>query len=86
MKVYESEVVTKPLYKNSEVTLLQALVKYFSWFYENPRSSKTALSDILHIQHHCILPPGSILPNTFDHAVKVIDPFLVKPLACLLSK
>lgn len=80
LKVYESESATQPLYEHSEVTLLQALVQYFTWFSEHPGISKTALSDILYMQHHSILPPGNVLPDSFDRAMKVIEPFLVKPL------
>lgn len=32
------------------------------------------------MQHHSILPPGNVLPDSFDRAIKVIEPFLVKPL------
>ncbi len=80
MTVYESELCTKPLYEHAEITVLQALLEHFSWFSEHPGISKGALSDILYMQHNRILPPGNHLPDSFEGALKLIEPFLIKPL------
>lgn len=80
MDLYQSEVAQTPLFDGAEVTVLQALVHYFSWFTQHPSMSKEALSNILHIHHHHILPKGNKLPDSYMAAMKVIQPFLVKPI------
>lgn len=80
MAVYETELATKPLYDGARVTLLEALVEQFLWFAEHSGISKEALSDMLHFQHHRILPSGNLLPDSYEAALKLIEPFLVAPV------
>lgn len=62
------------------MTVLEAVVKIFSWFSKHPGISKEALSDSLHMQHHEILPPGNLLPDSYTAAHQLIDPYLVRPI------
>ena len=75
-----------PLYPGSSVTLLEAVVKYLLWFSEHPHVSKTAVSDILVMQHLEILPEGNVLPTSYNDALKLIQPYLIKPMTSLLPK
>ena len=59
---------------------MDALVKYLSWFSEHPGISKQALSDILKLQHNEILPAGNKLPQSYNDALKLIEPFLIQPI------
>ena len=70
----------QPVYKGAIVTLLQTLEKYFEWFTSHPGTSKSALSDMLKLQSE-ILPIGNLLPNTYQAAHRMIESFLVKPIA-----
>lgn len=80
MSVYESEIYKVPLYEGAKVSLLESVVNIFSWFSEHPGISKAALSDMFQMQHSHILPPGNCLPDTYEAALKIIEPFLVKPI------
>ena len=60
------------------MTVLQTLVHYFTWFSEHPGISKEALSSMLSLQHNSVLPPSSLLPGTYEAALKAIEPYLVK--------
>ena len=68
------------LYPGAQITVLQAIFQYLYWFTEHPSISKDALSDLLHFQHHNVLPPGNLLPNSYEKAVKLVEPFLIKLL------
>jgi len=78
--LYSSGVATTPLYEGSHLTVLQALVQYFTWFCEHPGMSKSALSSMLSMQHSTFLPQGNNLPVSYDAALRAIEPFLVKPI------
>lgn len=78
--VYEEGIATTPLYEGATITVLQALVEYFTWFSEHPGMSKEALSSMLSLQHNSILPPGNFLPETYEAALKAIQPYLIKPV------
>jgi len=78
ISLYKSGAAILPLFEGSPHTVLHSLVKHFSWFCEHPGISKEALSSMLSIQHS-MLPPGNNLPNSYEAALKVIQPFLVKP-------
>ena len=69
-----------PLYPGARVTIIQALVDYFSWFTNNRGVTKQALSSILHLQHKSILPEGNLLPDSYEAALNMIKPFLVEPV------
>ena len=69
----------QPLYEGATVTLQHTLAKYFEWFTSHPGTSKSALSDMLKLQHE-ILPIRNLLPNTYQSAHRMIDSFLVKPI------
>ena len=66
-----------PLLKGSSFTVLQSLIKHFCWFCEHPGISKEALSSML-ATHHSMLPPVNNLPSSYDDALKIIQPYLVK--------
>ena len=80
MSLYDSGAATTPLYPGAQITVLQAIFQYLYWFTEHPSISKDALSDLLHFQHHNVLPPGNLLPNSYEKAMKLVEPFLIKPL------
>ena len=80
MSVYDQEICRLPLYEGSQVSLLEALIKHFSWFSEHPGIRKSALSDILYMQHNNILPRNNCLPESYEAALKKIEPFLIKPV------
>lgn len=46
-------------------------------FSEHPGISKQALSDVIFMQHNRILPPGNILPVSYEAALKLIEPYLI---------
>ena len=80
MSVYKSDIYKVPLYEGANISLLDSVVSNFSWFCEHPGISKAALSDMFQMQHSHILPPGNCLPDTYEAALKIIEPFLVKPI------
>lgn len=77
---HNSELLSSPLYSGASLTVCQALVNYFTWFSEHPGVSKQALSDALHLQHHKMLPPGNLLPDSYTAAMTIINPCLVAPI------
>lgn len=80
MSIYDTETLTKtPLYDGSKCTLMDALVKYLYWFSDHPGISKEALSNMLSLQHD-ILPPGNMLPSSYDKALKLVEPLLIQPV------
>lgn len=66
----DKHTLNQPLYDGENITLLQALAKYFEWFTAHPGTSKKALSSIL--------PKNNLLPNSYASARKLLDPFLIK--------
>ncbi len=78
--LYSSEIATTPLYDGCQLTVLQALVQYFTWFCEHPGMSKGALSAMFFMQHHTFLPKGNKLPDSYDVALRAIEPYLVEPV------
>ena len=77
--LYTSGAATLPLFERSPHSVLQSLVKYFTWFCEHPGISKEALSSALAMQHQ-LLPPNNNLPNSYETALRIIEPYLVKPV------
>lgn len=73
--IYESEIAVTPLYDGPTVTVLQALVEHFQWFTLHPHIRKEALSDVLYMQHHTILPQGNLLLDFYPAAMKLIELF-----------
>jgi hypothetical protein len=69
-----------PLYEGSAITVLEAIAQHMLWFTDHPGTSKDALSSILHMQHHKILPQPNFLPDSYSAALRIIEPFLVQPL------
>ena len=59
--------------------MLEALYCYFLWFTEHPGVSKSNLSDMLKVNHKCILilPPRNNLPSSYEEAINFIEPFLL---------
>ena len=77
--LYTSGIAATTLHEGSNFTILQCLVKYFSWFCEHPAISKAALSSMLTMQQS-ILPPGNNLPTSYEGALSAIEPYLVQPV------
>ena len=78
MSIYNSTLLaTTPLYEGASISLLEALVEHFLWFSEHPGISKQALSDVISMQHHRILPYGNVLPASYEAALKLIEPYLI---------
>ena len=77
--LYTSGIAANALFEGSSLTVLQALVKYFSWFCEHPSISKTALSSMLTMQKS-MLPPDNSLPASYEAALSAIEPYLVQPV------
>lgn len=91
--LYSEGIATTPLYEGSSTTVLQTLVQLFTWFSEHPGISKEALLSLLYLQHHTILPPGNLLPDSYQAALTEIEPFLVQtqvyhacPRDCILFR
>ena len=81
MSTYDIETLSKtPLYDGATISVMDALVKYSSWFSEHPGISKEALSDVLRIEHNEILPSGNKLPSSYNDALKLVEPFLIQPI------
>lgn len=80
LSVYDGNITTTPLYDGASVTLLETLVDQFLWFGEHPGISKQAPFDMLHMQHHHTLPPGNVLPDNYEDAIQLIEPFLITPV------
>ena len=51
---YEHGVAIAPLYEGASVTVLETVAQHLLWFTDHPGTSKRALTDILHMQHHSI--------------------------------
>ena len=77
ISLYSSGPAILPLFEGSPHTLLQSLVKYFTWFCEHPGISKEALSSMLNIQHS-MLPPNNNMLSSYEAALKIIQPYLIK--------
>ena len=77
---YSSGAAITPLYEGATVTLLEAVAKHLLWLTEHLGTSKKALTDILYMQHHSILPKGNLLPDSYQAALKIVNSFLVTPL------
>ena len=75
-----SPIATTPLYEGASVTILQAIANHLQWFSSHPGTSKEALSDILYMQHHSVLPKGNLLPDSYEATMKLVQPFLLKPV------
>lgn len=54
----------------------ETIAAMFDWFSSHPNISKSALSDLLTLQHS-ILPSSNKLPSTYSAAEKFIEPFLL---------
>ena len=54
---------------------MEALVEHFLWFSEHPGISKQAL--VIFMQHNRILPPGNILPVSYEATLKLIEQYLI---------
>lgn len=74
--LYNSEAAKLSLYEGSEFTVLETIAAMFDWFASHPNVSKSALSDMLTLQHS-LLPNGNMLPSTYSAAEKFIEPFLL---------
>ena len=77
--LYNSGAAVLPLFPGSGHSILQSLVKYFSWFCEHPGISKEALSSML-AMNHTMLPYGNNLPNSYEAALRIIQPYLVQSI------
>ena len=53
-------------------------LRIFFGFTDHPSIRKQSLSDILHRQHHSILPKGNLLPDSYLKAMKIVEHYLVK--------
>lgn len=76
--LYSSNAAATPLFDGSPHTVLEALVKYFHWFSQHPGISKEALSSMLEMQRS-FLPDDNNLPNSYEAALRAIEPYLVEP-------
>ena len=64
------------LFERFSFTVLQSLVKHFCWFCEHPGIGKEVLSSM----EYSMLPPENNLPNSYEDALKITQPHLVKPI------
>ena len=81
MSIYDHESLSStPLYDGANISMMDAIVKYLSWFSEHPGISKEALSDILSLHHHEVLPQGNRLPASYRDIMKLAEPFLMQPI------
>lgn len=75
--LYTSGIAATPLYEEASLSVLQCLVKHFCWFCDHQGISKEALSSMLSMQHS-LLPPGNNLPDSYEAALRAIEPYLVQ--------
>ncbi len=81
ISIYDDEQLSStPLYDGAESTVMDAIVKYLSWFSEHPGISKEAFSDMLSLQHREVLPRGNRLPASYSDIMKLVEPFLMQPI------
>ena len=81
LSIYDDEKLSSsPLYDGAEISVMDAIVKYLSWFSEHPGISKEALSDMLSLQHHEVLPRGNRHPASYSDIMKLVEPFLMQPI------
>ena len=76
---YQSGPAIVSLYEGSSITLLEAIAEYLHWFTKHPGTSKQALSEILYMQHHTILPKDNMLPDSYKKAIRIVKSYLVEP-------
>ena len=76
---YQSGPAIASLYECSSITLLEAIAEHLHWFTKHPGTSKQALSEVLYMQHHTILPKGNILPDSYKIAIRIVKSYLVEP-------
>ena len=74
-RLYSSGVATNPLNEGSHLTVLQALVRYFTWFWEHPERVKVLFLP-------CCPCSTAILTTRkqFTSLWCCFEPFLVKPI------
>ena len=77
--LYNSGAAVLPLFPGSGHSILQSLVKYFNWFCEHPGISKEELSSML-AMNPAMLPYGNNLPNSYETALRIIQPYLVQSI------
>jgi len=78
ISLYSSGPAILPLFEGSPHTVLQSLVKHFTWFCEHPGISKEALSSMLNIQHAMLPPNNNNMPSSYEAALRVLQPYLIK--------
>ena len=69
-----------PLFEGASISILEAVSEHLDWFTSHPGTSKEALSRILFMEHHRILPPDNKLPDSYESAMKLIKPYLIEPM------
>lgn len=74
--MYETSPAATPLYERSAVTVLEAIAQHILWFTDHLGTSKDALSSILHMQRHKILPQPNFLADSYSAAFKISSLFL----------
>ena len=84
---YDYSDTTEPLYPGSQMSVLAALAVLFSWFTTFPGISKEALSHLLYVLHHFLLPSGNKLPHNYAHTNSKIKSLLtpVKEYHCCIN-
>ena len=75
--LYNSGAAVSPLFPGSDFKAWLSI--YFSWFWEHPEISKEALSSLL-AMNHTTLPHGNNLPNSYEAALRIIEPYLVQSI------
>lgn len=78
--LYNKPDVVAPLYEGASITLLEAVSQHLDWFTSHPGTSKEALFNVLHMYHNNILPSGNLLPESYEELMKIVSPFLIKPI------
>ena len=75
-----------PLYNGSSVNILQAHSELLLWYATHGTMSKLDFDRLLHLLGTVLLPPGNKLARTYRDAVKLLQPYIVKPIvyeACI---
>ncbi len=72
--------LNQPLYAGSTVSVIQSVASHLMWFTSHPNISKDAFSDMLWMEHSSTLPSGNLLPCSYTDLLKLVEPYLIKPV------
>ena len=72
--------LNQPLYAGSTVSVIHSVASHLMWFTSHPNISKDFFSDMFLMGHSSALPPDNLLPCSYTDLIKLVEPFLIKPI------